>query len=134
MSGSRTQTQLRKVSSRSISSPGKNSNRTIDPRVSGLEVRTKRDAWPCVADCLARVQPVVENFGDHNKVYGSIGGVIVLIVLLYYTGVLLLLGGELKAENEKAAQAAIGLLECWVSRLGVHRMSNLWGRCHVFSR
>lgn len=47
----------------------------------------------------------VENFGGYNKVYGSIAGVIVLMLWFYFSGVTLLLGGELNAEIEKAAHA-----------------------------
>jgi membrane protein len=47
----------------------------------------------------------VDNFGDYNKVYGSIAGVIVLMLWLYWSGMVLLLGGEINAEIEKAATA-----------------------------
>jgi membrane protein len=47
----------------------------------------------------------VENFGTYNKVYGSIAGVIVLMLWFYFSGITLLLGGELNAEIEKAARA-----------------------------
>jgi membrane protein len=47
----------------------------------------------------------VENFSNYNKVYGSIAGVIVLMLWLYFSGITLLLGGELNAEIEKAARA-----------------------------
>lgn len=50
----------------------------------------------------------VENFGDYNKVYGLIGSVIVPMLWFYFTGVVLLLGGELNAEIEKAARASQG--------------------------
>jgi len=45
----------------------------------------------------------VDNFGDYNKVYGSIAGVIVLMLWLYWSGMVLLLGGEINAEIEQAA-------------------------------
>ena len=45
----------------------------------------------------------VDNFGDYNKVYGSIAGVIVLMLWFYWSGMVLLLGGEINAEIEKAA-------------------------------
>ena len=45
----------------------------------------------------------VDNFGDYNKVYGSIAGVIVLMLWFYWGGMVLLLGGEINAEIEKAA-------------------------------
>ena len=47
----------------------------------------------------------VDNFGDYNKVYGSIAGVIVLMLWLYWSGMVLLVGGEVNAEIEKAATA-----------------------------
>lgn len=47
----------------------------------------------------------VDNFGDYNKVYGSITGIIVLMLWLYWNGMVLLLGGEINAEIEKAATA-----------------------------
>ncbi|HKY70544.1 MAG TPA: YihY/virulence factor BrkB family protein [Nitrospira sp.] len=44
----------------------------------------------------------VDNFGDYNKVYGSIAGVIVLMLWFYWSGMVLLLGGEINAEIEQA--------------------------------
>jgi membrane protein len=51
----------------------------------------------------------VETFGDYNAAYGSIAGVIVLMLWVYLSGVVLLLGGEINAEiakvvTEKAKQ------------------------------
>ncbi|MGH7231499.1 MAG: YihY/virulence factor BrkB family protein, partial [Nitrospiraceae bacterium] len=48
----------------------------------------------------------VENFGNYNAAYGSIAGVIVLMLWFYLTGAVLLLGGEVNAEIEKAAKEA----------------------------
>src|SRR5215217_7107949 len=45
----------------------------------------------------------VDNFGDYNKVYGSIAGVIVLMLWFYWSGMVLLIGGEINAEIEHAA-------------------------------
>ena len=45
----------------------------------------------------------VDNFGGYNKVYGSIAGVIVLMLWFYWSGMVLLLGGEINAEIEHAA-------------------------------
>ena len=45
----------------------------------------------------------VENFGSYNKVYGSISGVIVLMLWLYWSGMVMLVGGEINAEIEHAA-------------------------------
>ncbi len=45
----------------------------------------------------------VDNFSDYNKVYGSIAGVVVLMLWLYWSGLVLLVGGEINAEIEHAA-------------------------------
>lgn len=45
----------------------------------------------------------VNNFGNYNATYGSIGAVIVLLTWMYLTGFFLLVGGEINAEIENAA-------------------------------
>lgn len=50
----------------------------------------------------------VDNFGNFNKVYGSITGVIVLMLWLYWSGMVLLVGGEINAEIEHAAMKRQG--------------------------
>jgi membrane protein len=45
----------------------------------------------------------VEHFGDYNAAYGSIGGVIILMLWFYLSGVVLLVGGEINAEIANAA-------------------------------
>jgi hypothetical protein len=45
----------------------------------------------------------VSNFADYGATYGSIGGVILLMLWLYLTGVALLVGAEINAEIEHAA-------------------------------
>ena len=40
----------------------------------------------------------VQHFGDFNKAYGTIGGVILLLTWMYYTMLVVLIGGELAAE------------------------------------
>jgi membrane protein len=45
----------------------------------------------------------VSNFADYGATYGSIGGVILLMLWLYLTGVALLIGAEINAEIEHAA-------------------------------
>jgi membrane protein len=47
----------------------------------------------------------VSNFGNYSATYGSIGGVILLMLWLYLSGVVLLLGAEVNAEIEHAAAA-----------------------------
>ena len=47
----------------------------------------------------------VTHFGDYNATYGSIGGVILLLLWLYVSGITLLVGGEI---NSVIARAAAG--------------------------
>ena len=44
----------------------------------------------------------VTNFWNYNVAYGSIGGVIVLLLWLYLSGLVILIGGELNAQIEGA--------------------------------
>ena len=46
----------------------------------------------------------VTNFGNYSATYGSIGGVILLMLWLYLTSYVLLIGAELDSEIEKAAK------------------------------
>jgi membrane protein len=48
----------------------------------------------------------VEHFGKYNVMYGSIGGVVVLLLWLYLTGLIFILGGELNAILEHASPDA----------------------------
>lgn len=48
----------------------------------------------------------VEHFGKYNVTYGSIGGVVVLLLWLYLTGLIFILGGELNAILEHASRDA----------------------------
>jgi membrane protein len=45
----------------------------------------------------------VQHFANYTATYGSIGGVILLMLWLYLTGVVLLVGAEINAEIEQAA-------------------------------
>ena len=47
----------------------------------------------------------VQRFTDYNAAYGSIGGVILLVLWLYLSSVVLLLGAEINSEIEHAAAA-----------------------------
>ncbi|MFM9018025.1 MAG: YihY/virulence factor BrkB family protein [Actinomycetota bacterium] len=40
----------------------------------------------------------VDNFGSYNRVYGSLGAVVIFLVFLYLTGLVILIGGETSAE------------------------------------
>jgi membrane protein len=46
----------------------------------------------------------VNHFGSYNATYGSIGAVIVLLTWMYVSGLFVLIGGEINAEIEHAAQ------------------------------
>jgi membrane protein len=48
----------------------------------------------------------LQNFGTYNEVYGSIGAVIVMLMWLFISAYLVLLGGALNAELARAARRA----------------------------
>ena len=43
----------------------------------------------------------LDNLNTYNKVYGTIGAVAILMVWLYYTSIVLLIGGEMNSEVYK---------------------------------
>ena len=43
----------------------------------------------------------VNYFGNYNKTYGALGGVVVLMLWMYLTSYIVLLGAEINAESEK---------------------------------
>lgn len=47
----------------------------------------------------------VDNFGNYSATYGSIGGVIMLMLWLYFTGMILILGGVINATMQKRTLA-----------------------------
>ena len=51
----------------------------------------------------------VGNFGNYNKTYGSLGGVIVFLLWLWITNMALLFGAEIDAELERARQLQAGI-------------------------
>ena len=50
----------------------------------------------------------VSSFGKYAQTYGSLAGVVVLLLWLYLTGLALVLGGELNAELERQSAARRG--------------------------
>jgi membrane protein len=51
----------------------------------------------------------VANFGSYNKTYGSLAGVIILLLWLWLTNLALLLGAEVDAEMERSRQLQAGI-------------------------
>jgi membrane protein len=51
----------------------------------------------------------VANFGSYNKTYGTLGGLIALLVWLWLTNIALLLGLELNSERERGIELAEGV-------------------------
>jgi membrane protein len=49
----------------------------------------------------------ISNFGNYNATYGSIGGVIVLMLWLYFTGMILVFGGIVNAAFDRRKKALI---------------------------
>ena len=49
------------------------------------------------------------NFGSYDRTYGTLGGVVVLLVWIWLTNVALLLGAEFNAERERTRQIAEGM-------------------------
>ena len=47
----------------------------------------------------------VDNFGSYNKTYGAIAGMVVLMLWLYLTSYVVLLGAEIDAESERQTRA-----------------------------
>src|SRR5438067_7860657 len=62
--------------------------------------------WLVASVCFA---VYVANFGNYNKTYGSLGGVIVFLVWLWISNIAVLLGQELNAELERERELAAGL-------------------------
>jgi membrane protein len=51
----------------------------------------------------------VANFGSYDKTYGTIGGVVVLLIWMWITNLAILLGHELNAERERSQELVEGV-------------------------
>lgn len=53
----------------------------------------------------------LQNFGNYNEIYGSLGAVIVMLMWLFISAYLVLLGGALNAELARARRARLSIPE-----------------------
>ena len=74
-------------------------------RLRTLSRRTRNRPLPERQRSALVLRFYVQRFSDYNAAYGSIGGVILLVLWLYLSSAVLLLGAEINAEIEQAAAA-----------------------------
>ncbi|MCB0864386.1 MAG: YihY/virulence factor BrkB family protein [Solirubrobacterales bacterium] len=63
-------------------------------------------AWVCASGAFAFY---VANFGSYDKTYGTLGGLVTLLVWLWISNLALLFGLELNAERERSRELAAGI-------------------------
>jgi membrane protein len=59
----------------------------------------------------------VNEFGNYTKTYGSLGGIIVLLIWLYLSSIIIILGGEI---NATLAFGKEGKIKCETKKYGIH--------------
>jgi membrane protein len=65
---------------------------------------TRSCRWHAALGCDSLVFKLyVANFADYNATYGAVGGVIVLLLWFYISGLAILVGAEMNAEIEHAS-------------------------------
>ncbi len=52
----------------------------------------------------------VSNFGSYNKTYGTLAGLVVLLIWMWITNLAILFGHQLNAERERSAEIVLRLL------------------------
>jgi membrane protein len=77
--------------------------------VRGFRWVTPGSAVALVVWVLASAAFYVANFGVYDKTYGTLGGVVVLLVWLWITNIAILFGHELNAERERSQELAAGV-------------------------
>jgi membrane protein len=68
---------------------------TVPGRTAVLGALVGVIGWIAVANMF---RLYVDNFGSYNRVYGSLGAVVLFLVFLYLTGLVILIGGETTAQ------------------------------------
>jgi membrane protein len=59
----------------------------------------------------------VNEFGNYTKTYGSLGGIIVLLIWLYLSSIIIILGGEINATLVFSKE---GKIKCETKKYGIH--------------
>ena len=82
-------------------------------RVSGVRWVTAGALLALVAWVVTSVAfaVYVANFSSYDKIYGTLGGVVVFLLWLWITNMAILLGAQLNAETERAQQLHRGVPE-----------------------
>lgn len=72
----------------------------------------------------------VNQFGNYAKTYGSLGGIVVLLVWLYWSSIILLMGGEINATVHFRRESRIGTEKDGRLRRPSNDRGTVWGKSH----